>query len=211
MSLQRQLMVERQLKARGIFNEGVLAAMSKVPREEFIAPELREHAYDDRPLMIGCSQTISQPYIVASMLQAAELHAADHVLELGTGSGYETALLAEIVQSVISIERHAELAEAARGRLSRLGYHQVKIVVGDGTLGYPAKAPYDAVLVSAATPQIPEALVEQLAIGGRMVLPVGSRDLQDLVLVRRDEEGIRRIRLDGCAFVPLIGEHGFRE
>jgi len=211
MSLQRQLMVERQLKARGIFQEDVLAAMAKVPREEFIAPELREHSYEDRPLMIGCAQTISQPYIVASMLQATELRPEDRVLELGTGSGYQTALLAEIVQSVVSIERHAELAEVARERLSRLGYNNVEIVVGDGTLGYPAKAPYDAILVSAAAPQIPQPLIEQLAIGGRMVLPVGSRDLQDLVLVRRDEEGFRRIRLDGCAFVPLIGEEGFRE
>ena len=211
MSLQRQLMVERQLKARGIFQEDVLAAMAKVPREEFIAPELREHSYEDRPLMIGCSQTISQPYIVASMLQATELRPEDRVLELGTGSGYQTALLAEIVQSVVSIERHAELAEVARERLSRLGYNNVEIVVGDGTLGFPAKAPYDAILVSAAAPQIPQPLIEQLAMGGRMVLPVGSRDLQDLVLVRRDEEGFRRIRLDGCAFVPLIGEEGFRE
>lgn len=211
MSLQRQLMVERQLKARGIFQEDVIAAMAKVPREEFIAPELREHSYEDRPLMIGCSQTISQPYIVASMLQATELRPEDRVLELGTGSGYQTALLAEIVQSVVSIERHAELAEVARERLSRLGYNNVEIVVGDGTLGFPAKAPYDAILVSAAAPQIPQPLIEQLAIGGRMVLPVGSRDLQDLVLVRRDEEGFRRIRLDGCAFVPLIGEEGFRE
>ena len=211
MSLQRQLMVERQLKARGIFNECVLAAMTKVPREEFIAPELREHAYEDRPLMIGCSQTISQPYIVASMLQAAELRPEDRVLELGTGSGYQTALLAEIVHSVLSIERHPELAEAARKRLSCLGYRNVEIVVGDGTLGYPGKAPYDVILVSAAAPQIPQTLVEQLAVGGRMVLPVGSRDFQDLVLVRRDDEGIRRIRLDGCAFVPLIGEQGFRE
>jgi protein-L-isoaspartate(D-aspartate) O-methyltransferase len=204
-------MVERQLKARGIFQEDVIAAMAKVPREEFIAPELREHSYEDRPLMIGCSQTISQPYIVASMLQATELRPEDRVLELGTGSGYQTALLAEIVQSVVSIERHAELAEVARERLSRLGYNNVELVVGDGTLGYPAKAPYDAILVSAAAPQIPQPLIEQLAIGGRMVLPVGSRDLQDLVLVHRDEEGFRRIRLDGCAFVPLIGEEGFRE
>jgi len=211
MSLQRQLMVERQLKARGIFHENVLAAMTKVPREEFIAPELREHAYEDRPLMIGCSQTISQPYIVASMLQAAELRPEDRVLELGTGSGYQTALLAEIVHSVLSIERHAELAEAARRRLSCLGYRNVEIVVGDGTLGDPGKSSYDVILVSAAAPQIPQTLVEQLAVGGRMVLPVGSRDLQDLVLVRRDDEGIRRIRLDGCAFVPLIGEQGFRE
>src|SRR5579859_2615485 len=141
MLVQRQLMLERQLKARGIFDERVLSAMGKVPREEFVAPELREHAYDDRPLTIGFSQTISQPYIVASMLQAGELHPEDHVLELGTGSGYQTALLAEIAKSVVSIERHAELAEVARERLVRLGYSNVEIVIGDGTLGYPPRSP----------------------------------------------------------------------
>lgn len=209
--VQRQLMVERQLKARGIFDECVLSAMGKVPREEFVAPELREHAYEDRPLSIGCSQTISQPYIVASMLQAAELRPEDHILELGTGSGYQTALLGKIVRSVVSIERHPELAETARERLGRLGYPNVEIVVGDGTLGYAPSAPYDVILVSAAAPQIPQSLVNQLAIGGRMVLPVGSRELQDLVLVKKDEEGVRSARLDGCAFVPLIGREGFAE
>lgn len=211
MDLQRQLMVERQLKARGIFDQRVLAAMSKVSREDFIAPELQQHAYEDRPLAIGCAQTISQPYIVASMLQAAELRSEDCVLELGTGSGYQTALLAEIVQSVVSIERHVYLAEIARVRLSRLGYTNVEIVVGDGTLGHAPRAPYDVILVSAAAPHIPQPLVDQLSVGGRMVLPVGNRDLQDLVLVHKDENGVRQIRLDGCAFVPLIGEVGFRE
>jgi protein-L-isoaspartate(D-aspartate) O-methyltransferase len=207
----RELMIERQLKARGIFNEAVLRAMTKVPREEFVAPELREHAYEDRPLVIGCSQTISQPYIVASMLQALELKPDDHVLELGTGSGYQTALLAEIVGSVVTIERHEQLAQLAQEHLTSLGYLNIEIVVGDGTLGFVAKAPYDAIIVSAAAPEIPRALVEQLAVGGRMVLPVGSRELQDLLLVRRTEQGIERIRLDGCAFVPLIGQEGFGE
>ena len=204
-------MVERQLKARGIFDERVLSAIGKVPREEFVAAELREHAYEDRPLTIGCCQTISQPYIVASMLQAAELRADERVLELGTGSGYQTVLLAEIAATVLSIERHPELANVARERLSRLGYTNVEIVVGDGTLGYAPQAPYDVILVSAAAPQVPQSLVAQLAIGGRMVLPVGSRDLQELVLIRKDETGVRQVRLDGCAFVPLIGEEGFRE
>src|SRR6266481_8340231 len=134
LELQRVLMVERQLKARGIFDARVLYAIGKIPREEFISSELRDHAYEDRPLTIGCCQTISQPYIVASMLQAAELRPEDRVLELGTGSGYQTALLAEIVASVFSIERHVELADVARERLSRLGYTNVEIVVGDGTL-----------------------------------------------------------------------------
>ena len=211
MNVQHQLMLERQLKARGIFDERVLAAMSEVPRENFVIPELRAHAYEDRPLGIGCAQTISQPYIVASMLQAAQLRPEDHVLELGTGSGYQTALLAEIAQSVVSLERHRELAEIARERLSQLGYRNIEIVVGDGTLGYAPRAPYDVILVSAAAPKIPQPLIDQLALGGRMVLPVGDRELQDLVLVRKDEDGVHRIRLDGCAFVPLIGEEGFRE
>ena len=211
MNLQRQLMVERQLKARGIFDERVLGAMSKVAREDFVVPELRDHAYEDRPLAIGCSQTISQPYIVASMLQAAQLRPEDRVLELGTGSGYQTALLAEIVQSVVSMERHVELANIARERLVRLGYVSVAVVVGDGTLGYPPSAPYNAMLVSAAAPYIPQPLVDQLAIGGRMVLPVGNRELQDLVFLRKVEDGVRQVRLDGCAFVPLIGEAGFRD
>ena len=211
MLVQRQLMVERQLKERGIFHEGVLAAMGKVPRENFVTPELRNHAYEDRPLAIGLSQTISQPYIVATMLQAAELQADDRVLELGTGSGYQTALIAEIAHSVVSIERYPQLADSAGERLGHLGYNNVEIVVADGTLGFPPRMPYDAIVVSAAAPQIPQPLLEQMAIGGRMVLPVGSRDLQDLVLVKRDEEGIHRIRLDGCAFVPLIGQQGFRD
>ena len=211
LELQRVLMVERQLKARGIFDERVLSAIGKVPREEFVAAQLREHAYEDRPLTIGCCQTISQPYIVASMLQAAELRAEDRVLELGTGSGYQTALLAEIVANVFSIERHSELAEVARERLYRLGYTNVEIAVGDGTLGYASQAPYDVILVSAAAPQVPQSLIVQLAIGGRLVLPVGSRDLQELVLIHKDETGVRQVRLDGCAFVPLIGEEGFSE
>src|SRR5204863_10092749 len=154
LELQRALMVERQLKARGIFDDRVLSAFGRVPREEFVAPELREHAYEDRPLTIGCCQTISQPYIVASMLQAAELRPEDRVLELGTGSGYQAALVAEIVVEVVSIERHAELAEVARERLLRLGYRNVEIVIGDGTLGYAPRAPYDVILVSAAAPYI---------------------------------------------------------
>jgi protein-L-isoaspartate(D-aspartate) O-methyltransferase len=207
----RQLMVERQLKSRGIFHEAVLAAFCRVPREDFVAPELREHAYEDRPLTIGCGQTISQPYIVASMLQAAELQPEDEVLELGTGSGYQTALLAEIVRSIVTIERHAHLAEGAQERLSHFGYKNVEIVVGDGTRGYAPRAPYDAILVSAAAPDIPQPLLDQLAIGGRMVVPVGNRDLQDLTLVRKEQDGFRRVRLDGCAFVPLIGEEAFPE
>ncbi len=207
----RELMIERQLKSRGINNEAVLTAMKKVPREQFVAPELREHAYEDRPLIIGCSQTISQPYIVASMLQALEIKPEDHVLEIGTGSGYQTALLAELARTVVSIERHAELARIAQEHLRDLGYRNVEIIVTDGTLGFPSSAPYDAIVVSAAAPEIPRSLTEQLAIGGRMVLPVGQRELQDLVLVRKTDSGVLATRLDGCAFVPLIGQEGFPE
>lgn len=204
-------MIERQLKARGISSETVLGAMSRVPREEFVALELREHAYEDRPLVIGCSQTISQPYIVASMLQALDLGPQDRALELGTGSGYETALLCELVHEVVSIERHPMLAQLAQEHLARLGYRNFEIIIGDGTLGYSRRAPYDVVIVSAAAPEIPHALIDQLAVGGRMVLPVGSRELQDLILIRKSQAGIFRARLDGCAFVPLIGQEGFHE
>ena len=145
------------------------------------------------------------------MLQALELRPEDRVLELGTGSGYQTALLCEMVRSVTSIERHPPLAELAQQHLARLGYRNFEIVVADGTLGYGPRTPYDAIIVSAAAPEIPPSLIEQLAVGGRMVLPVGGRELQDLILVRKNQDGIVRARLDGCAFVPLIGQEGFRE
>jgi protein-L-isoaspartate(D-aspartate) O-methyltransferase len=206
----RLLMISRQLRARGINNERVLAAFAKVPREEFVAPELRENAYEDRPLSIGCSQTISQPFIVAYMLQAADVGPDDHVLELGTGSGYQTALLAELAKDVVSLERHPALAETARERLSKLGYSNVEIIAGDGTLGYADHAPYDVILVSAAAPHVPQALIDQLAENGRLVIPVGVRQSQNLVLVRRTQQGIQTSRLEGCAFVPLIGAQGFQ-
>jgi protein-L-isoaspartate(D-aspartate) O-methyltransferase len=206
----RLLMVSRQLKARGINNERVLAAFAKVPRDQFVAPDLQEHAYEDRPLSIGCSQTISQPFIVAYMLQAADVRPEDHVLELGTGSGYQTALLADLAKTVVSLERHPELAETARERLSRLGYSNVEVIAADGTLGYPELAPYDVVMVSAAAPHVPPALVDQLAEHGRLVIPVGVRQSQNLVLVRKTPAGIQTSRLEGCAFVPLIGAEGFQ-
>ncbi len=206
----RLLMVSRQLKARAINNERVLAAFARVPREEFVASDLQEHAYEDRPLSIGCSQTISQPFIVAYMLQAADVRPEDQVLELGTGSGYQTALLAELAKTVVSLERHPELAETARERLSRLGYSNVEVIAADGTLGYPEGAPYDVVMVSAAAPHVPRPLVDQLAVNGRLVIPVGVRQSQNLVLVRKTRGGIQTSRLEGCAFVPLIGAEGFQ-
>lgn len=205
----KQDMLDRQLRRRGISDQRVLDAMAKVPREEFVDPELREQAYEDRPLAIGCRQTVSQPFIVASMLQSVAPQASDRVLEVGTGSGYQTALLAELAGTIVSIERYPELAETARERLQRMGYANVQVVVGDGTLGYPAAAPYDVILVSAAAPQVPPSLVDQLAMNGRMIVPVGNLEAQQLVLVRRSEAGMQASRLDGCAFVPLIGAEGF--
>lgn len=205
----KQEMLDRQLRRRGISDQRILDAMAKVPRQEFVDPELREQAYEDRPLAIGCRQTVSQPYIVASMLQSVAPQSSDCVLEIGTGSGYQTALLAELARRILSIERHPELAETARGRLQAMGYANVRVVVGDGTLGYPYEAPYDVILVSAAAPQVPPSLADQLAMNGRMIIPVGNLEAQQLVLVRRGEAGIQASPLDGCVFVPLIGAEGF--
>jgi protein-L-isoaspartate(D-aspartate) O-methyltransferase len=200
----RQRMVESQLRARGIKDERVLGAMAKVPRHEFAPEQLRGEAYEDHPLPIGEGQTISQPYIVAIMLEALELSADDRVLEVGTGSGYLTALLAELVSEVISIERHAVLADAARDLLRHLGYANVKVIVGDGSQGYRPGAPYDAIIVSAAAPELPSALVAQLAEGGRMIVPVGAEDSQQLQLIRT-ENGQPRVALrELCRFVPLV-------
>src|SRR5437879_8530856 len=167
----RERMVQSQLRARGIADERVLAAMLRVPRHEFIPERYRDQAYEDHPLPIGEGQTISQPYIVAIMLEALELTPADKVLEVGTGSGYVTALLAELAAQVFSVERHKLLAEEARERLARLGYPNLKVVVGDGSLGLPAYAPYDAIMVSAAAAELPPALLAQLREGGRMIIP----------------------------------------
>ena len=202
-------MVESQLRARGVRDERVLAAMAKVPRHEFAPESYRDQAYEDHPLPIGEGQTISQPYIVAVMLEALELSPDDRVLEVGTGSGYLTALLAELVGEVISIERHAVLADAARDLLRHLGYANVKVIVGDGSRGYPPAAPYDAIIVSAAAPELPPALVAQLTEGGRMIVPVGAEDSQQLQLIRR-ENGKPRVALrELCRFVPLVSGNGY--
>ena len=202
-------MVELQLRNRGIRDARVLAAMERVPRHEFLAPELQREAYEDCPLPIGHGQTVSQPYIVAAMLEVLELQPADRVLEVGTGSGYQTALLAELAGKVYSIERHAPLAERAEKALTRLGYSGVQVVVGDGTEGWPGAAPFDAILVSAAAPKLPPPLLEQLAEGGRMIVPVGRAGWQELELVRKEQGQPRISRLDACRFVPLIGREGF--
>jgi protein-L-isoaspartate(D-aspartate) O-methyltransferase len=208
--LPRHRMVEQQLYARGIREPRVLAAFERVPREEFIPAGFRADAYEDRPVVIGEGQTISQPYMVASMLEAASISPSDVVLEIGTGSGYQTALLAELAAEVFSIERFATLADRAQSTLARLNYTQIVIVVGDGSAGYPKAAPYDAIVVSAASPRVPEVLIDQLREGGRLVIPVGTLQDQILHVVRNQRGEAFDQPLYGCRFVPLIGEQGFR-
>jgi len=202
----RRGMVESQLAARGIADHRVLDAMLRVPRHEFAPDRYREQAYEDHPLPIGEGQTISQPYIVASMLEALHLSPQDKVLEVGTGSGYVTALLAELTPEVVSIERHASLAERARELLAGMGYTNVRIIVADGSRGFAELAPYDAIIVSAAAPELPRALIEQLAEGGRMIIPVGSDDAQQLQLIRMVNGQPEIVSRELCRFVPLVSE-----
>jgi len=206
----RQRMVESQLRARGIRDERVLAAMARVPRHEFVPEEFQDQAYADHPIPIGEGQTLSQPYIVAIMLEALTIAATDVALEIGTGSGYQTALLSELARQVYSVERHVSLARDAEAALARLGYSNRSVVLGDGSYGLPTRAPFDAIVVSAATPHIPPALLEQLSEGGRMVIPVGPAHAQELQLVRKQAGQLLLTSLEGCRFVPLIGEQGYR-
>ena len=201
---ERERMVRTQLAERGIREVRVLDAMSRVPRHEFVPETLRQEAYEDHPLPIGEGQTISQPYIVAAMLEHLALQATDRVLEVGTGSGYVTALLSLLCAEVYSVERHAQLAALAESTLHRLGYRNMKIRVGDGRQGWPEYAPFDAILVSAATPEMPPALFAQLREGGRMVVPVGPPSSQELQLIGKigGEPEVRV--LEGCRFVPLV-------
>jgi protein-L-isoaspartate(D-aspartate) O-methyltransferase len=207
---ERSTMVERQLRQRGIRDERVLAAMNKVARHEFVSPQSWGEAYADRPVAIPEQQTTSQPYMIAAMIEAAQIKPEDRVLEIGAGSGYQTALLAELASQVFAVERHASLTETARNTLERLGYRNARMITGDGSLGFPEAAPYDAIVVSAAAPRIPPALTEQLASGGRLVIPVGDSDQQQLQVVMRNADGSTSVRtLEGCRFVPLIGQQGF--
>ena len=204
-------MVETQIIARGIKNQRVLDAMKKVPRHLFVPSETMEAAYSDRPLPIGSGQTISQPYMVAVMTEALGLEGTEKVLEVGTGSGYQAAVLAEIAAHVVTTERMPELAEAARSVLRELGYTNVDVVVADGSRGYETGAPYDAIIVTAGAPEIPRTLVDQLSDGGRLVVPVGNSYQQTLTrLTRRGNDNVVE-RLEGCVFVPLIGEYGWKE
>jgi len=202
-------MVEEQLRRRGIRDQRVLAAMAKVPRDAFVAAEDAANAYGDSPLPIGAGQTISQPYIVAAMLEQLELHPQDRVLEVGTGTGYEAAILGELAAEVWTIERQPELAEKARAILQRFGYANVHVVQGDGSRGLPEQAPFGKILVAAAAPRIPEMLIEQLADGGKMVVPVGTRHEQQLQLIRKIGDQVTVTPRDLCRFVPLVGEQGW--
>jgi protein-L-isoaspartate(D-aspartate) O-methyltransferase len=200
----RQRMVDSQLRARGISDQRVLDAMTRVPRHEFVPERYRDQAYEDHPLPIGEDQTISQPYIVVVMLQALKLSSTDNVLEIGTGSGYVTALLAQLTAQVTSMERHPVLADAAREVLDNMGYKNVRVVAGDGTRGFPEAAPYDAILVSAAAAELPSTLVSQLAEGGRMIIPIGGAEAQQLQYIEK-LNGQPQITLrELCRFVPLI-------
>ena len=205
----RMVRVVRAYPRPRVSDAAVIAAMAAVPRHEFVPRQLASIAYADRPLPIGHDQTISQPYIVAYMTEALALKGTEQVLEVGTGTGYQTAILACLARTVISIERIAELADRARENLTTLGIGNVEVAVGDGTAGSPEHAPFDAVLVTAGTPSVPEPLLEQLAPGGRLIAPVGERSVQDLVLWTRTSTGVDKRRLIAVVFVPLIGEHGW--
>jgi protein-L-isoaspartate(D-aspartate) O-methyltransferase len=202
-------MVERQLRRRGIDDERVLAAMARVPRELFVPESLRPYAYEDGALPIGQRQTISQPFVVATICQLLGLDGGERVLDVGTGSGYQAAVLAELAAEVVTIERIPELAAIARNALADAGYGGVEVLVGDGSLGVPERAPFDAIAVAAAAPRVPAALYAQLAAGGRIVLPRGTRWGQELVLVERTPEGPRERSSIQVRFVPLLGDEGF--
>jgi len=209
LAAQRGGMVERQLRERGIRDERVLVAMGKVPRENFVAPEFAREAYADGPLPIGAGQTVSQPYMVAAMVEALEVQPTDRVLEVGTGTGYEAAVLSELAAEVWTIERHEELAAKAAAILAELGYQNVHVICGDGSLGLPEHAPFDKILVAAGAPHAPPSLIAQLAEGGRLAVPVGNRVEQQLQVVRKIGGEITTSSHVLCCFVPLVGAEGW--
>lgn len=204
-------MVERQLIGRGIRERRLLEAFLRVPRHEFVPQSLRDQAYADGPLPIGRGQTISQPYMVASMSNLAAVQPEDQVLEIGTGSGYQTAILAELARQVYTVERIAEIAEGSEGNLRRLGYTNVRSRVANGTLGWEEVAPFEVILVTAGAPEAPEPLLRQLALGGRLVIPIEEGYSQVLYSIQRTGEGYRRKKGERCTFVPLIGKHGWKK
>jgi len=207
---QREEMVRKQIEPRGITDQKVLKAFRKVPRHLFVSAALMDQAYGDFPLPIGEQQTISQPYIVAEMTQALQLSNKDRVLEIGTGSGYQAAILAEIADRVYTIERIHTLFVKVRKIFDTLQYHNIITKYSDGTLGWKDESPFDAIIVTAGAPEIPAILINQLAVGGRMVLPVGNQYSQELIRLFKDEDGIYKTSLGGCRFVKLVGEHGWR-
>lgn len=207
----KQEMLRKQLARRGIDDEQVLGAMGRVPRERFLPPAMAAEAYADRALTIDCGQTISQPYIVGLMSQALECSGRETVLEVGTGSGYQTAILAELAREVISIERHAELSKQAAAVLTDLGYRNVTLIVGDGTLGWPYRAPHERILVAAAAGRCPPSLFTQLAQGGILVIPVGGHECQSLQAIHKVGPSPKVANLSPCRFVPLIGAEGWHE
>jgi protein-L-isoaspartate(D-aspartate) O-methyltransferase len=206
---ERRRMVERQIDARGIHNSRVLAAMREIPRHYFIPPPFDQSAYDDNPLPIGSGQTISQPYIVALMTELLRPEPSDNVLEIGAGSGYQAAILSRLVHRLTTIERIPAVAILARNNLKSLGIQNVEVIEGDGTQGYPQNAPYNGIMVTAASPEIPRALTDQLADGGRLVAPVGGRDVQELVTLEKQGDRLIPEHHGGVRFVPLIGKHGW--
>ncbi|MCX8477756.1 MAG: protein-L-isoaspartate(D-aspartate) O-methyltransferase [Sphingomonas sp.] len=211
MEQSRRLMVDRQIAARGIADVRVLDAMLEVPREEFVPEEMQAFAYDDTPLPIEAGQTISQPYIVALMIEAAAIAPGDRVLEIGVGSGYAAAVMSRLGRRIHAIDRHGALADLARDRMARLGYDNVVVRTGDGTQGWPENAPFDVILVAASGPEVPEPLCRQLVIGGRLVIPVGDPDQQQLVRITRTAQNdYREEDLGPVRFVPLIGAHGWK-
>ena len=207
----KQTMLQRHLRDRGICDDRVLAAMARVPRERFVDPAHRDEAYADRALKIACGQTISQPYIVGLMTEALALSGNERVLEIGTGSGYQAAILGELAREVVSVERHEVLSARAGKLLGELGYSNVTLVVGDGTLGWPAGAPYDRILVTAAAATIPPALFSQLVEGGTLVIPLGPMEHQVLQAIQKVAGAAVARTLSGCRFVPLIGNQGWPE
>jgi protein-L-isoaspartate(D-aspartate) O-methyltransferase len=207
----REQMVRQQIEARGISDPAVLAAMRRVPRHLFVSEALRDQAYGDFPLPIGEQQTISQPYIVAEMTQALQLSSEDRVLEIGTGSGYQAAVLAEIAYRVFTVERIRALYLPARKLFDDLRLFNIATRYGDGSKGWEEESPFDAIIVTAGAPRIPAALIQQLAVGGRLVAPVGNQHSQDLIKVVKDTHGVHQSSLGGCRFVKLVGEHGWQE
>jgi protein-L-isoaspartate(D-aspartate) O-methyltransferase len=208
---ERLAMVEEQLRRRGIHDQRLLEVMANIPRHSFVSSDYQHAAYEDRPLPIGEGQTISQPYMVAVMTQSLELKGDERVLEIGTGSGYQTAILAELGKTIFTVERIQELLFRAQKILQELGYENISFLTGDGTKGWPEKAPFDGIIVTAGAPEIPQTLTSQLAEGGRLVIPVGPRYTQTLYKVTRKRNQFMEEDLTGCVFVPLVGDFGWKE